>query len=200
MDEKTIQITNNYLAHAQKHMLSHKKDFSSLHSVYKRFIKKDLSDPIFEYTKEMVKRMERDKMTSNAAMQITEGLMPEMKKIKFDVIKMALPLILGFILLITFSLLFSFTRPFNLNNPFIIYWAIGMFISGILFGFGIFTRQKIKLTMLSKTMLYQAAAAYGAAKMQGQGSFGAFRILDEMKNNPGKELQIKVTQPKIVHR
>lgn len=200
MDEKTIQITNNYLTHAQKHMLSHKKDFSSLHSIYKRFIKKDTSDPIFEYTKEMIKRMERDRMTSNISMQIAENLTPEIKKMKYDVIKMVLPLIVGFIMLITFSCLFSFTRPFNISNPFIIYWAIGMFVSGLLLGFGIFMRQKIKLTMLSKTMLYQASTAYGAAKMQGQGSFGAFRLLDEMKNKPGKELQIKITQPKIIHK
>ena len=200
MDEKTIQTTNNYLTHAQKHMLSHKKDFSSFNSIYKRFIKKDTSDPIFEYTKEMIKRMERDKITSTGSMQIAENLMPEMKKMKYDVIKMALPLILGFIMLIVFSLLFSFTRPFNASNPFMIYWAIGMFISGILLGFGIFIRQKLKLNMLSKSMLYQASTAYGAAKMQGQGSFGAFRILDEMKNKPGKELQIKVMQPKVIHR
>ena len=148
----------------------------------------------------MIKRMERDRITSTGSMQIAENLMPEMKKMKYDVIKMALPLILGFIMLIVFSLLFSFTRPFNASNHFMIYWAIGMFISGILLGFGVFIRQKLKLNMLSKSMLYQASTAYGAAKMQGQGSFGAFRILDEMKNKPGKELQIKVMQPKVIHR
>jgi hypothetical protein len=49
-------------------------------------------------------------------------------------------------------------------------------------------------------MLFQASSAYGASKMQGQGSFGAFRILEEMKLKQGKELQIRVTQPKIMHR
>ena len=49
-------------------------------------------------------------------------------------------------------------------------------------------------------MIFQASSAYGAAKMQGQGSFGAFRILDEMKTKQGKELQIRITQPKIVYK
>ena len=49
-------------------------------------------------------------------------------------------------------------------------------------------------------MLFQACMAYGAAKMQGQGSFGAFRILEEMKTKQGKELQIRINQPKIMYK
>ena len=198
--DKVIQIINNHLNYAQKYILEHKKDFSSWSTVYHKFIKKDKIDPAFDYTKEIIKRMERDKMTSQTAMQIAETLMPEMQNMKKEIIIMAVPLILGLILLITFSLLFSFTKPFNISNPFVIYYAIGMFLGGMSFGFGIFMRKKMKLKTLSKTMLFQACTAYGASKMQGQGSFGAFRILDEMKTKQGKELQIRITQPKIMHK
>ena len=75
-----------------------------------------------------------------------------------------------------------------------------MFVSGIIFGFGMFQRKKVKLVTLTRAMFFQALTAYGAAKMQGQGSFAAFRILEEMRANPGKELQIKVTQPKIMYK
>lgn len=199
-DEKIKQIINNYLTYAKKYVLDHKKDFSSWNTIYHRFIKKDKTDPAFDYTKEIIKRMEKDKITPQATMQIVESLMPEMQNMKKTILFMVIPLVLGIVLLLTFSLLFSFSRPFNLSNPFITYYLIGMFISGILLGFGIFQRKKIKSETLSKTMLFQACSAYSAAKMQGQGSFGAFRILEEMKTKQGKELQIRITQPKIMYK
>jgi len=199
-DDKTRQIINNYINYAQKYILDHKKEFSSWNTIYNKFIKKNKIDPAFEYTKEIIKRLERDKVSSQSAMQMVETIMPEVKGMKKEVIIMVVPMILGAILLITFSLLFSFTRPFNLNNHFVIYYAIGMFISGLVFGFGMFQRKKVKLVTLTRAMFFQALTAYGAAKMQGQGSFAAFRILEEMKANPGKELQIKITQPKIMYK
>lgn len=200
VEEKTRQTMSNYINHAQKYIIEHKKDFSSWSTIYHKFIKKDKTDPAYDYIKEMIKRMERDKISSQVAMQISEILMPEVQNIKKEIILMALPLILGFTLLITFTFLFSFTRPLSFSNPFVAYWSFGIFISSIMLGFGIFQRKKVKLRILSKTMLFQASAAYGAAKMQGQGSFGAFRILEEMKMKKGKELQIRVTQPKIIHK
>ena len=199
-DEKTKQLINNYILYAQKYILDHKKDFSSFSTIYHKFIKKDKFDPIFDYTKEIIKRMEKDKLTSQTAMQITKILMPEMQNFKKTVILMAIPLILGFILLITFSFLFSFARPFTFNNPFVIGYTVGMFVSGLVLGFGFYMRKKVKVDSLSKTMLFQAGTAYGASKMQGQGSFGAFRILEEMKTKQNKELQIRITQPKIMYK
>ena len=199
-DDKTRQIINNYINHAQKYILEHKKEFSSWSTIYNKFIKKNKVDPAFEYTKEIIKRLERDKITSPSAMQMVEALMPEVKGMKKEVIFMVLPMILGAVLLITFSLLFSFARPFNLSNHFVIYYAVGMFISGLVFGFGMFQRKKVKLVTLTRAMFFQALTAYGAAKMQGQGSFAAFRILEEMRANPQKELQIKITQPKMIHK
>ena len=199
-DEKTKQLINNYLTHAQKFILDHKKDFSSWSTIYHKFIKKDKFDAVFDYTKEIIKRMEKDKITSQTTMQITEVIMPDIQNFKKTIILMALPLILGVVLLVTFSFLFSFAKPFNFSNPFVIGYSAGMFVSGILLGFGIYMRKKIKLDTLSKTMLFQASTAYGASKMQGQGSFGAFRILEEMKTKQGKELQIRITQPKIMYK
>ena len=198
--EKTKQIINNYIVHSQKYISEHKKDFSSWSTVYHRFIKKDKVDPTFDHTKEIIKRMEKDKMTSQSAMQIVETLMPEVQNIKKEVLIMVLPLVLGIVLLITFSILLSFAKPFNFTNHFVIYWAIGIFVGAFLFGFGMFQRKKVKLITLSRTMLFQAATAYGAAKMQGQGSFGAFRILEEMRLKQGKELQIRINQPKIIYK
>ncbi|MBI2995340.1 MAG: hypothetical protein HYY52_01345 [Candidatus Melainabacteria bacterium] len=200
VDEKVKQIINNHITYAQKFILDHKKEFSSWSTIYHRFIKKDKVDYVMDYTKEIIKRMERDKTSSQTAMQITEVLMPEMQGMKKEIILTVLPLTLGFILLIVFSFLFSFTRPFNFTNPFLIYYSIGIFIGSILFGLGLVLRKKMKLKTLTRTMLFQAAMAYGASKMQGQGSFGAFRILEEMKTKQGKELQIRITQPKIMYK
>ena len=199
-DDKTTQIINNHISHAQKYINEHTKDFSSWNTIYHKFVKKDKIDPSFDYTKEIIKRMERDRLTSQAAMQIAETLMPDIQNIKKDVLIMAIPMVLGFTLLITFITLLGFTKPLNLTNQFVIYYGVGIFIGSILFGFGMFQRKNVKLKTLTKTMLFQACTAYGAAKMQGQGSFGAFRILEEMKTKQGKELQIKVTQPKMMHK
>ena len=199
-DDKIRQIINNYINHAQKYILDHKKEFSSWNTIYNKFIKKNNVDPAFEYTKEIIKRLDRDKLSPQVTMQMVETVMPEVKGMKKEVIFMVLPMVLGAIMLITFSLLFSFTRPFELSNPFVIYYTIGMFISGLVFGFGMFQRKKVKLVTLTRAMFFQALTAYGAAKMQGQGSFAAFRILEEMRANPGKELQVRVTQPKMMHK
>ncbi len=199
-EDKAKQIINNYINHAQKYISDHKKEFSSWNTIYNKFVKKNNIDPAFEYTKEIVKRLEKDKVSPQVTMQMVEIIMPEIKGMKKEVILMMLPMVLGAILLITFSLLFSFTRPFELSNHFVIYYAIGMFISGIIFGFGMFQRKRVKLVTLTRAMFYQALTAYGAAKMQGQGSFGAFRILEEMKANPGKELQVRVNQPKVIYK
>ena len=199
-DDKIKQVINNYINHAQEYVLDHKKEFSSWNTIYNKFIKKSNVDPAFEYTKEIIKRLETDKVSPQVTMQIPETIMPELKGMKKEVIFMVLPMALGAILLIIFSLLFNFTRPFNLSNHFVIYYAIGMFISGLILGFGMFQRKKVKLVTLTRAMFFQALTAYGGAKMQGQGSFAAFRILEEMRANPGKELQIRITQPKIIHK
>ena len=199
-EDKTKQIITNYISYAQKYILEHKKEFSSWSMINHKFIKKDKIDPAFDYTKEIIKRMERDKLSSQVSMQIIETLMPDVQNMKKDVLIMAIPMIIGVILLLVFLILLAFTKPFNLSNAFVIYYSIGLFIGAVLFGFGMLQRTKVKLSTLSRTMLFQACTAYGAAKMQGQGSFGAFRILEEMKTKQGKELQIRLTQPKIMHR
>lgn len=200
VSEKAVQLLNNHLTHAQKYIVGHKKEFSAFRNIYRKFIKKENYDPAFEYTKEIIKRLERDKVSQTVALEITEALTPEMQSMKKEIIKMAIPLIIGFIAMITFTLLFSFTRPFDLSNSFVTYYGIGIIISTLVFGFGVYLRKKVTLNTLSKSMVFQAATAYGAAKMQGQGSFGAFRILDEMKHKQGKEMQIRVMQPKVVHK
>ena len=107
-DDKVKQIVNNHLSYAQKYILEHKKKFSSWNTVYHKFIKKDKIDPSFDYTKEIIKRMEKDKTTSQTAMQIVELLMPEMEGMRKGILLMVIPLALGFVLLVTFSLLFGF--------------------------------------------------------------------------------------------
>ena len=199
-DDKAKQIINNYISHAQKYIKEHKKNFSSFTTIYNKFIKKKHTDPSFEYTKEIIKRLEKDKVSPQAATQVTEILVPELQGMRKKVIIMLLPLIIGVALTVTFLILLGFTRPFDLSNNFVIYYSIGLFIGLAALIFGMIQRIKVKLLTLSNIMFYQAITAYSAAKMQGQGSFGAFRILEEMKANPGKELQIKVNKPKIVYK
>lgn len=199
-EDKTKQIINNYVTHAEKYMSENKKDFSSFGTIYHKFIKKDKVDPAFDYTKEIIKRMEKDKMSSQTAMNIAEVLMPEMENIKKEVLIMAIPMVLGIVLLITFGLLLAFCKPFNLSNPYVIGYGAGLFIATVAFSFGMSRRVRVKNKTLTNMMLFQACTAYGAAKMQGQGSFAAFRFLEEMKTKQGKELQIRVNQPKVIYK
>ena len=199
-EDKTNQIISNYLTHAEKYINEHKKEFSSFNTIYQKFIKKSNIDPAFEYTKEIVKRMEKDKLTSPQAMQIAEILMPRMKEMRNKVILMLLPMLVGVLMIIIFSILAGFARPFNLNNPFLIWYSIADILGFVSFIVGLFLRKRIKLDTVSNMMLFQAVTAYNAAKMQGQGTFAALRILDEIKANPNKELQIRVNKPKIIYK
>lgn len=201
MDEKAEKIMTNYVKHTEKYVNDHKGDFSSFKTIYHRFIKKDNIDPTMEYTKEIIKRMEKDKISSQISMQISEAIMPEIQGMKKEIMIMAIPLILGFSTFFTCAIMLGFfTRPIEISNTPVIYLTIGMAIGGILFGFGQGLRGKFKINSTTKSMLFQATTAYGAAKMQGQGSFGAFRILDEMKAKQGKDMQIRVNQPKVVYK
>ena len=199
-EDKTNQIINNYLTYAEKHITEHGKEFSSFNTIYQKFIKKSNIDPAFEYTKEIVKRMEKDKLTSPQSMQIAEVLMPKMKEMRKKVILMLLPLIVGILIIIIFSILAGFARPFNMSNPFLVGYTIASLLGLISLIVGLFLRKKIKLVTLSNMMLFQAVTAYSAAKMQGQGTFAALRILEEIKANPNKELQIRINKPKIIYK
>ena len=201
-EDKTKQIINNYINYAEKHINENKKLFSSWNTIYNKFVKKSNLDPAMDYTKEIIKRMEKDKITSQTAMQISETLMPAMQNIKKDVLIMGIPFLIGVILSITFTFLIIFCKPLSLDNPFLVGYLSGLGISAILIGFGSVQRKKVKNKTLTNMMLFQAATAYGAAKMQGQGSFAAFRFLEEMKTKQGKELQIRVNQPqtRVVNR
>ncbi len=201
-DDRTKQIINNYITHAEKYISENKKMFSSWNSIYNKFIKKTNFDPSTDYTKEIIKRMEKDKMTSQTAMNIAEVLMPEMQNVRKDILIMGIPFLLGVISAIVLTFLIIFSKPLGLNNPYVLGYSIGLCISAILIGFGSVQRKKIKNKTLTNMMLFQACTAYGGAKMQGQGSFGAFRLLEEMKTKQGKELQIKIPQPqtRVVNR
>ena len=102
-DDKINKAITNYVTHEQKHVLQNKKNFSSWKTIYHKFVKKDNIDPAFDYTKEIIKRMERDKMSSQTAMQVAETLMPEMQNVRKRIILMAIPMALGAILLMLLS-------------------------------------------------------------------------------------------------
>lgn len=201
-EDKTKQLIANYITYAEKHINENKKLFSSWNTIYNKVIKKSNADPAMDYTKEIIKRMEKDKITSQTAMNISETLMPAMQNIKKDVLVMGIPFLLGIIMAITFTFLIIFCKPLDLANKYLIGYLLGLVISAILIGFGSVQRVKVKNKTLTNMMLFQAATAYGAAKMQGQGSFAAFRFLEEMKTKQGKELQIRVAQPqtRVVNR
>ena len=200
MEEKTNKLIVNYLKHAEKHISENKKEFSSFNTIYHRFIKKDTYDPSLEYTKEIIKRMEKDKVTSSQAMEISEYLMPQIQGFKKEVLMMIIPIIVGILCILIFSILLITSLPYETNNIFDLSYSAGAGFGLGCFLFGFLQRNRVKVNTLSKSMLFQAGSSFGAAKMQGQGSFAAFRILDEMRAKQGKEMQIKVNQPKVVYK
>lgn len=200
MDDKSNKILTNCLKHAEKHISENSSNFSSIKTAYRNLIKKEKFDPTTEYTKEIIKRLERDKVTAQAAMSVSESMMPEMQSMRNQVLIMAMPLLIGGLLMVIFGLLLFFTKPFSIENNFVIGYSIGLFIGTVAFIFGFTQRTKVKINTLSKTMVFHAVSAYGAAKMQGQGSFGAFRLLEEMKTKQGKPMQVRVNKPQIMYK
>lgn len=178
--EKATQLYNNFFSGIKRQVDKDKKQFSTF-SMLRRMISKDKTDPMDNHILEAVRRLERDKIHSQVALQLSEIAQSQAQNMqKLTLIKM-IPFLVSLLgMIILGSLAFS-QKPFDIQSFEVLRFLIPMAILVPVFIWGMIKRSSAKLDMLSINILLQASSAYATAKMQGKGAVAAMQNLSEMR-------------------
>jgi hypothetical protein len=182
---KVDKLYGNFYQGTQRQVKQDIKKFSTF-SMLKNQISKKKDDPSDTLIFEVVKRMEKDKLQANIAMNIAEKCQTQAQNIqKSSLIKMIpfLVALLGVIVCISLALS---VKPLEFSNPNLIMFTAPLFLFIPLLIWGSNKRKDAKVDMLTINVLMQAASAYSAAKMQGKGSVAAMQNLAEMRSKSKK--------------
>ncbi len=182
---KLDKLYSNFFEGSRRQVKTDIKKFSTFAMIKNQIAKKkeDASDPLIL---EVIKRMERDKLQANLALNIAEKCQNQAQNIqKTSLIKMIpfLVSLLGIIISISFSLS---VRPLEFTNPSLIMFTAPLAFFIPLLIWGINKRKEAKVDMLAINVLMQASSAYSSAKMQGKGSIAAMQNLSEMRTRSKK--------------
>lgn len=184
--DKASRTLSNYLNAAEKQVKSNYGDFSTLKAIL-RFVTRDKTDPTEKLILDVVNRMERDKVHSQVALQISEVTMSRVQDIQKSVIFSLLPYLLGLLACAVLGYFVITAQPLSFTNPTIQNCLLGLpFAVGLLI-WGSINKKKAKVAMLSTNLVFQAASAFATAKMQGKSVVAAMQNLGEMKRRAQKE-------------
>lgn len=192
--EKGTQLYTNFFNACKNNLTKNAKVFATF-AVIKRLINRSKVDPTKDFIVEVIKRLEKDKINSEIAMQIAElGQSQAQSLQKIALIRM-IPYFLGLLGIIVLTALSLSVRPLAFNNPELLKFIIPMFLFIPLFVWGIRKRKEIKFDLLAANVVLQAASAYASAKMQGKGTIAAMQNLEEMRRR-AKSIQDKEANKK----
>lgn len=178
--EKAEKLYGNFVAGVTRQVKDEMSSFSTW-STLMRMIRKDKADPSEKHIYEVVKRMEKDKVHSQVALQISEMTTKKAENLqKLTLIKM-IPFLLGMLGLIILTSLTFAAKPLSFTNPSIQIYAIAAAVFLPLTIWGYFKRGEAKLDMVATNILLQASSAYASAKMQGKSAIAAMQNLDQMR-------------------
>lgn len=179
-EEKGIKVFDNYMNGALRQVTRDAAAFSTWSQV-RRLLGKSKLDPSEKHIFEIVKRMEKDKIHSQVALQLTEMTTTKAQNLqKLTLIKM-IPFFLAVIGLIVLTALILATRPLLLTNPILQRYLIISVLFIPLLVWGLRCRAEAKMNMLATNILLQASSAFASAKLQGKGQIAAMQNLDEMR-------------------
>lgn len=184
--DKASRLITNYLKAAEKSVKSNSSYFSTFTGI-KNFISRNKSDPSEKLVLEVVKRMERDKLHSQVALQMTDITMNRVQNMQKTMIFKVIPYLLGFLATGILLTLIFFLEPRTFENPLLLRYIFGLGFALILLAYGAFARNKVKTQMIASNILFQASSAFATAKIQGKGSLGAMQSLGEMKKRAKAE-------------
>ena len=184
--DKASRLIGNYLNATEKTVKANSSDFSMFTSLWNMITRKNL-DPSEKHVLEIVKRMEKDKLHSQVALQITDITMNRVQNMQKAMIFKVIPYLLGIVATGVLLVLIFMAEPRTFENPLIQKYLLGLVFSLILLGYGAMSRNKVKTEMIASNLLFQASSAFATAKMQGKGSLGAMQSLAEMKKRAKSE-------------
>jgi hypothetical protein len=191
---KVDKLYGNFYEGARRQVKTDIKKFSTFSMLKNQFSKKkeEASDSLIL---EVIKRMERDKLQANIAINMAEKCQGQAQNIqKSSLIKMIPFLIASLGIIVCISLALS-TRPLNFSNQSLIMYLAPLALFIPLFFWGSMKRLDAKIDMLTINVLMQAASAYSSAKMQGKGAIAAMQNLGEMRSR-SKKIEEKNKQAK----
>lgn len=178
--ERAEKLYGNFVAGVNRQIKDDMANFSTWSTIL-RMIRKDKADPSEKHIYEVVKRMERDKVNSQIALQVSEMTTRKAENLqKLTLIKM-IPFLLGMLGLIIVVSLTIAAKPLSFANPAVQVYASLAAILLPLLVWGYIKRGEAKLDMVATNILLQASSAYASAKMQGKSAIAAMQNLDQMR-------------------
>lgn len=183
---KLDKLYVNFYEGSRRQVKENIKKFSTFAMLKNQFSKKKKEDASDNLILEVVKRMEKDKLQANMALNMAERCQTQAQNIqKTSLIKM-IPFLLAVLgIIVCFSLALS-VRPLSFTNQSLLMYLAPLVLFVPLFFWGQAKRKDAKVDMLAINILMQAASAYSSAKMQGKGAIAAMQNLGEMRNRSKK--------------
>jgi hypothetical protein len=178
--ERATKLFDNFMNATKRTIEKNISEFSTL-SAIKRLLKGSKNDPTDAQILEVIKRLDRDKINSQIAIQISEFCQIKAQNLQKITLLKLIPFFIGSLGLLVLGTLTLTVKPLSLQNPEIYKFLIPMICFIPLFVWGIARRKSAKLDMISINVVLQGATAYASAKMQGKGQIAAMQNLDEMR-------------------
>lgn len=116
-EDKAYQLIDNFANGILRQVKENAKEFGTIKAI-QRFLKQVTSeDPSDKIIYESIKRMDRDKISSQVSLSMSEIAMKRAQNLqKTSMIKM-IPYLLGLAGLLTVIIMSFFSGPFNFTNP-----------------------------------------------------------------------------------
>ncbi len=179
--ERALKLYGHFLTSIRTQLTHCANDFSTLTTISRFLSKSTKPDPAEAHIMDVVRRMQKDKLHAEIALQLSETSALTLQSMQKTVIIQMIPYLLGLFLTIIFVVMALFVKPLEFSNPALQRYLLLMIPAVALLVWGLVTRSKMKFDMLSLNILMQASSAFASAKMQGKGEIGALQNLAEMK-------------------
>jgi hypothetical protein len=178
--ERATKLFDNFMNATKRNIEKNLQEFSTF-SAIKRLVKGSKNDPTDAQILEVIKRLDRDKINSQIAIQISEFCQIKAQNLQKITLLKLIPFFIGSLAMIVLTALALTVKPLSISNPEIYKFILPMIFFLPLLIWGIIRRKSAKLDMISINVVLQGATAYASAKMQGKGQIGAMQNLDEMR-------------------
>lgn len=192
--ERATKLFDNFMNATKRTIEKNISEFSTL-SAIKRLLKGSKNDPTDAQILEVIKRLDRDKINSQIAIQISEFCQIKAQNLQKITLLKLIPFFIGSLGLLVLGTLTLMVKPLSFQNPEIYKFLIPMVFFIPLLIWGIARRKSAKLDMISINVVLQGATAYASAKMQGKGQIAAMQNLDEMRRK-AKSMEKKQKETK----
>lgn len=192
---KLDKLYGNFYEGSRRQVKSNVQKFSTFSMLKNQFSKNKKEDASDSLILEVIKRMEKDKLQANLALNMAEKCQTQAQNIqKTSLIKMIPFLVASIGIIVCISLALS-VRPLSFTNQSLLVYLAPLVLLIPLFFWGQAKRKDAKVDMLAINILMQASSAYSSAKMQGKGAIAAMQNLSEMRTR-SKKLEEKNKQAK----